>query len=474
MNPEELLMRILGFPTKAAGEPMVPPAAAIGDIDKPGLFPTDPGYSRVPEGQQPQDVVTPERPLTTDPNFQDVVGEPTDTDLMSILERNINSPEVWAEAQTLLEPARQQFETEAGGYREQMQNSQNDAQFIEELLAMQGGGPSAGPAAPSMVERPYINAGPGATTPYPNIPGPATNPLADPSNAFAHLDRAGPPLRPAGPQPRTIAAPPPAPTPPPGPSAPQYAHLDSPGMGFSANPAPTPPPANLAAVPQGRPGWMDTPIAPMPQNPIIGANPGGPYQIMAPPDPFGAPGNTPPPMQPAPASPATMEAARRLIPFSADRPAVMQLSERQQAGAAPLFPQPAPPPTPWRLPDSVSTPPTARPPQTPPSIRRPPPAPAAPSPAPAPLQSDILNRQELQRFMDANPMPAPAPSQPLAQPTVTPPASPPIPATAAATVPVPAPSPGQVMPIALKEQLLAEALRMTQQRRGGMTSPPAR
>lgn len=475
MDMQELLMRILGIPTPAQGQRMGQMVGAHGEAvtNAPNMYETDPEHSRRDwEAEPVGSGATPERPLTTDPTFQDITGPPPNSDLMDILRRNWESPEVWAEAQTLLEPARQDFEAEAQGYRTHMRNSQNDAEFIQELLALQGGGPSASPESPSLTERPYVNASAGATTPYPNVHRAAPNPLADPSTAFAHLDRAGPPLAPVGPQ-RSIQMP----APPTGPSAPQYAGLDSPGMGFSVNPAPDRP-LPSATPPTGRPGWMDAPIGPMPQNPIIGANPGGPYQTIPPADPFGAPGNTPPPMQPAPAAVGRMEAARRLIPFSGDRPAVLQLSEAQQQGRAPILSQPTPPappaPSPWRLPDSVSTPPTGRPAVAPPSIRRQPSQPPVPAQAPAPLQSDVLNRQELQRFLEANPMPAPAPSQPLAQPTVTPPASPPIPPQAAATVPVPAPRPGQAMPEILKEQLLAEALRLTQQRRGGGASPPAR
>lgn len=445
MDFRELVLQLMGATPKAAAEPSVNPAALRGSLRNPGLFEADPGFS-TPNADLGYPTATPDRPLTTDPNFSDVVGEPTDSDLMSILNRNINSPEVWAEAQTLLEPARQDFEREAGGYRTMATNANNDAAMIEEILARSNGTPA--PPPQSLAERPYVGQNPMTDTPYPNIPGPATNPLADPSTAFASLDRAGPPLAPVGPRQRPA-------------------------------PAPAPAPVQVASStpPSGRPGWMDTPISALPDNPIIGANPGGPYATMAPPDPFGAPGNTPPPMVPAPASNASAdnrraiaEALGRFVPFAPGQEA--SLTPNQAAGAAPILSTPRGAPTAPAVLQAQAAPSNVI--RLPQGVGGPtgtPPPPGTPPAAPAPTQSDILNRAELERFLAANPQPAnppPAPAAPSPTPlaSVTPTPQPPIPPAAAATQAPPAPRLNEELPPALKEQLLQEAFRLTQSRRG--------
>lgn len=84
-----------------------------------------------------------------------------------------------------------------------------------------------------------------------------------------------------------------------------------------------------------------------------------------------------------------------------------------------------------------------------------------------PDSSTLLNQAELQRFLAANPPPQPsaqAPSPPRAAPVPAP-----LPPVAGAPAPQPAPAPalGNQIPDILRDQLLSEAIRITQQKRLG-------
>lgn len=292
-----------------------------------------------------------------------------------------------------------------------------------------------------------------------------------------------------------------------------------------AAPAPAPTPsdsqttedfmASLQAFgPGGRPA-TGAGYAPPPQTPV----PQSPFREGPPPNPFA--GNQPPPSQPSNYRPPPLvigpggvtdnpqvteqmvrEAAARRenatrpqptvgyrtqnIPFSGgaagNRPfvepsAAMRLAEGPRPGMPIIGEQPAITQQQGPAPFVLNLPPPAQ-----PTAPRPAPRPA---PSPAPQSSDALNRAELQRFLSANPT-QPQPTTPPSAPAPAParsvlPTTQPVPPGAGPTVPPPPPQMGQPIPDYVKEQLLAEAMRLTQQRQPQANplkppaqSPPAR
>lgn len=226
----------------------------------------------------------------------------------------------------------------------------------------------------------------------------------------------------------------------------------------------SPPPA------EALPAFADVPVGDTLniQNPWPVTPPqGGPQPQMA-----QAPAPMPPPMsggsRPVPAPP-TAAVAPPIMPTPM-RPPMTDPFAAFQGGPPPVAPRPfaaAPAPTAVSPPTPVTPRPTL-PPQG--MLRRPPPQPdlGAGAYAIAPMSQGLSPELLANSFLHAQPEPPGGPPKPAAAQIVK---SPPVvpPAQGGAQVTPPAPTPGAKMPEHLKDQLLAEAVRLTAKKRG--TSP---
>lgn len=290
----------------------------------------------------------------------------------------------------------------------------------------------------------------------PQMPVPAPRMAPQDTSQYASLDRAGPPLQRVGPT-QAIR---PAPTRINAPSIPAL-ETANPQADLNAPPAP-----DLSR----RPPQAFNPTRttyPMPQNPIVN---GGPFQTMAPAYPYPGgdrPAANPPGYRPSPLVIGPGGVTGQPGPTQVNAPpppppqAVQPQARTQPIGAGyggqQLNGQGGP----------VGNPP-------PPAARFPNSNEGRPG-----FSAEELNRQELQRFLAANPMPPVTSAQAAPPGPVSPPVNPNM-----RTSPPPAPLPANLppgsvqtpvqqtslvtqMPDHLKEQLLMDAARLTASRRSG-------
>ena len=374
------------------------------------------------------------------------------SDLMSILNRNRQSPEVAAEASTLLAPVREGFESANAPMEAQLQALEQEIASLERdqqarTQDVMGQNSRMRAMTPEMFTqpanaRPDVVGQPMAGMPQlPRVPPAAANPFppANP-NQYAALERAGPPLQPAG-------------TPP---AQPLPARPSAPNLG----------PPQLQAFVDG----SQSPVLPPgPINPPIN---GGPFQTPGPGNPLmEAFAQTAVPMQPSQRPPPTDTVPRLLrrnpptFPFN--RPSLAQPGPQVEGMPiirGPQSPAPVQPPAPftpsgevidwWNL-GPRTAPPVSRPPR------------ARQVAAQGPDQSTQLNQRELERLLSlpANQAPPASATQPTPQ-LASAPVQPPVPVPTGATPmsPPPAPRVNEQIPEALKTQLLNEAYRIVRDR----------
>lgn len=224
--------------------------------------------------------------------------------------------------------------------------------------------------------------------------------------------------------------------------------------------------ASTESVPLGgvvpRPSGPNIPM-PQPRVQAPQAAPIRPPQAASP--PVAAPRPVPPPQAPAPG------------PQQAALAPALPMATIGPQGVSPGPGVPTPMPTPMQSPaiSTETSPPEGQGARRYPLPYRQRPRPQAPASQAGPDQSTILNQRELQRFLAANPTqppapPAPATTQPMPNGSTPPqPPMPPVPQGAQAQAPTPGPGMGKQIPAHLKDSLLQEALRLTQQKR---TTPP--